>query len=510
MPGHRKLSSSEYLGIWRRGAKWAFACCLLGAGVGYLLTWVLPAKYTGTVTLQSTVRDGDASKPGPQITPDRIAEFRQRVLTPQALRELAGHYEVHSGGKQAPMDVQIAELDRNIVLEPQGTAFRVSFTAADENVARDVCAEISRLFAAAKLPQSEPAAGNSPGGSSRQFLAKQVEEARLHREQQDARLAEFKRKHAGEIGVVDADRGDAQVILAAYNRQLLATDAALKSAQEKRAALTEALFARQPGTTAPSTARQKETPQTQALEQELAAKQAELVTLQARYTADHPDVVKMKADIRDLQRRIDDAKRAEVASAANKSASGADAPAQDTAQIQVQIRSLDSQIEEKTRDRDRLQQEIQTAQAQLENAPVVQMEYAEFKRAADAAKDAYDGWVAKQQEFQKTLNGQDPANQSALVAIGQPSVALTFPVRWQFVLAGAACGLALGLLLPLVGNWGDKTLRTKEDIQYFLALPTLAIIPLAAAGEGTSGIGGPRGGRMGKRGKKEASVLADA
>jgi len=491
MLGHRKLSSSEYLGIWRRAARWAIASCLLGAAAGLASTWLLPARYTCTMTLEHMPKDLDADNPPAEMTPGRIADIRQQVLTPQALQGLAGRYELHPGGKQLPMDAGIAELSRNIVLEPQGTGFGISFTAGDERVARDAGAELSRLFAAAKLPQGGPPPGTPPGGSSQQFLAKQVEEARLHRDQEDARLAEFKRKHAAELASADATGGDAHSKLAAYNRQLADADASLRAAEEKRAALTEALFTRQSGASA--SAQQVETPQTHALEQELADKQSELVSLQARYTADHPDVVKVKADIRDLQRRIDDAKRAQGASPANQPPAGADAAAQDSAQLQAQIRNLDTQIIEKTRERDRLQQEIQTVQAQLESAPIVQMEYAELKSASDAAKNAYDGWVAKQQEFQKSLNAQEPANGPVLVAVGQPSVALSFPVRWQFSLAGAASGLALGLFLVLLGEWRDKTLRTKEDVQYFLALPTLAVIPPAGAGEGTGAIGGPRG-----------------
>ena len=300
MLGHRKLSSAEYLGIWRRGAKWIFACFLLGAAAGYAFTWLLPARYTCTVTLANVAQVGGATRPGPLITPDRIADIRQQVLTPQALQALAARYEIHPGSRTLPMDAQIAEMSRSIVLEPQGTDFSVSFTAGDESVAREGCAELSRLFAALKLPQAEPAAVSPPGASSQQFLAKQVQDAKRRRDEQDAKLAEFKRNHAAELAVHDGDAGDAQARLAAYNRQLQATDAALRSAQEKRAALTEALFAPQSG--APAVAKPNESPQTQALEQELAAKQAELVSLQARYTADHPDVVKTKADIRDLQR----------------------------------------------------------------------------------------------------------------------------------------------------------------------------------------------------------------
>ncbi len=502
MLGHRKLSSSEHWRIGRRAVGWAFAGCLLGAGAGCALTWLLPAKYTSSVTLRVVTGDSNAAKLAPQLSADRIAELRQQILTPQTFEALAARFEVRPGSRKLPVEVQVAEISRSIALEPEERGITLSFTASDVNVARDGCAELSHLFAAVSLPLGEPAGDSLREGPSQQFLAKQIEEAKRHRDEQDAKLAEFKRTHAADLSAGTGDASGTQAVFAAYNRELLAADAALRTAQEKRAALTEALFA--PRSPAPKAEKPEESSETVALEQELAAKQAQLVALQARYTADYPDVVKLKADIADLQRRIDDSKRAQAAAAASKPLPGADAAPADVAQIQAQIRALDAQIEEKTRDRDRLQQQIQAAQARLEAAPVIQIEYAELKSADDAARDAYDRWMGKQQELEKALSAEQAAQRAALVATGPPRVALTSPNRFAFTFVGALAGLALALLTVLVLEWRDKMLRTEMDIKHFLALPTLAVIP--AAGE-TGGLGG---GHRGGRGKKEENILANA
>ncbi len=507
MLGHRKLSSSEHWRIGRRAAAWAFTGCLLGAAAGCALTLVLPAKYTSTVTLHVVTSDANGIRPSPQVTADSVAEIRQRVLTPAALQALAAHFEVRAGTRKLPVDSQAAEVNRSIVLEPNGAGIDLSFSASDEAVARDASGELARLFSGVTLPLAGPAGDNLRGGPSEQFLARQIEEARRQREEQDSRLSEFRRIHAAELSAREGDSSGTPALLAAYNRQLQAADSALRTAQEKRAALTEALFA--PGVPAPKTAAHEESSDTAALEQELAAKQTRLVSLQARYTADYPDVVKLKADIVDIQRRIDDSKRAQTTGPAGKPVAPADASLPDPAQIQSQIRALDAQIEEQTRDRDRLQQQILAAQAKLTAAPVLQIEYAELKSADDAAREAYGRWIDKQQELQKELSAQRSAQQAALGAADQPRVALIYPDRRGFLLGGAAAGLALGLLLAFLREWRDKMLRTELDIKHFLALPTLAVIPPAgssAAGES----GGPGGGHRGQRGEKEESVLADA
>jgi capsular polysaccharide biosynthesis protein len=46
-----------------------------------------------------------------------------------------------------------------------------------------------------------------------------------------------------------------------------------------------------------------------------------------------------------------------------------------------------------------------------------------------------------------------------------------------FVLGGLAAGLALGVAFTALSEIRDKSLRTEEDVEFFLQLPTLANIP---------------------------------
>jgi capsular polysaccharide biosynthesis protein len=53
----------------------------------------------------------------------------------------------------------------------------------------------------------------------------------------------------------------------------------------------------------------------------------------------------------------------------------------------------------------------------------------------------------------------------------------TFPNRRLFGLGGLGAGLALGLGMVQLSELRDKSMRTKQDIEFYLGVPALALIP---------------------------------
>jgi len=447
---------AEYSQTLRRSWQWVAVCCLAGAAAGYGLARILPPQF------RSAARIRIAGAPEQPFAVETMKATALSSLGRESLLPVLDRFSLYRATPDP--EGRLQRLREHIEIQfvaPDGLA--VSFTDGDEKTSRDACAAIAGVLLAAG---NRPAAADLAAGN---LLDGQLKDARKKLDEQQAKLADFRRKHADGLGTEGSS--EAQRKLADLNRQLQATDAALKNAQDKRAALTEALFTVQP---VPRRKPAEASPAGEALEQELAAKQAQLVSLQARYTPDHPDVVKLKTDIANLQKKIADAKQSAPPAAPEPLPAS---PAADTNMIQAQMRDLDGVIRDRMRDRDRIEQQIEAAQVQLAASPMLEIEYSDLKSGESAAKDAYD----------RLLAGRDQARQAAAAAAQRaswtlaapPESARVFPNHEVFIMGGAGSGLLLGALLAAWNRSHGRTLRTREDVERWLGVPALAVIPEA-------------------------------
>src|SRR4029077_8968532 len=183
------------------------------------------------------------------------------------------------------------------------------------------------------------------------FLSRQVEDAKRALDGQDKDLADFKKKYMGQLPT-DVDNN--MRILMSLNSQLDATTQTLSRAQQDKA-YTESMLAQQ--TAAWKSSQSSSNPQT--LEQQLTQLQGQLLQLQARYTDDHPDVIKTKADIAEVQKKLKEINAAAAAANATDSsdkASASEPP--EIRQLRLQIHQYQNVIEQATVDQKRLQGQI--------------------------------------------------------------------------------------------------------------------------------------------------------
>ncbi len=512
MLGHRQLSPADFLRIGRRRWIWALLPVLLGAATGYLLARLVPPNFVSSATVQEVVdRSPDSVLPALAFSSYRLSALKQQALTPGRAESLVARFSLYPSHANPLSGAQaLARIDRDLVVSPSPAGFTLSFTAGDPSTAQKVCAELVSLFRSEEQKNLQRDAGNQgsagsgiPGGTGPAFLARQVDEAKRNLDEREARLSEFKRRHAADLSGSASKQTEDRI--AEYETQLQDADAAVKRALQQRAALTELLFAQKPS--ALEGRKPAEPVATEALEQELAADQAQLVILEARYTEDHPDVVKLKSDIAQLQAKIAKARKGSSGTAAGKSDAPTAAAPPQNAQLQAQIRELDAQIQEKTREQARLQQELLNSRARLDSLPLFAQEYKELTADAASARTHYTGLLDKQSQAFKVVQ----AGPNSLPVVEPPNLPErpVYPDSALFTLWGAGAGLAIGLFGIVAGQVNDKSLRTERDVQHFLDLPTLAVIPAAGAGGGDHGGAGSRGGPMAKPGEKEEGVLAD-
>src|SRR3989449_3445997 len=228
------------------------------------------------------------------------------------------------------MDEMVGTMQKAVKLEPAKSlvktregevpGFIVTFTYSNAQLAQQVCAEITSMFVEESLNEREKTARGTTI-----FLQEQVEEAKRKLDEQDTRLAEFKKKH---LGVLPDEAQSNLSILSSLEARLEAVTEALYPAQQDKSYAASLLAEQLEAWNAAKTAHKSRA----GIRQRLAAEENRLSELQARDTDDHPDVLKTKSAIEQLKKASEEAGAAKPD--APETDKGDDTPRLEPVQIQ--------------------------------------------------------------------------------------------------------------------------------------------------------------------------------
>jgi uncharacterized protein involved in exopolysaccharide biosynthesis len=277
------------------------------------------------------------------------------------------------------------------------------------------------------------------------------------------------------MGQLPGDADNNMRILMSLNSQLDATTQTLGRAQQDKA-YTESMLAQQ--TAAWKSSQSSSNPQT--LEQQLTQLQGQLLQLQARYTDDHPDVIKTKADIAEIEKKlkqINAAAASNTATDSNEKASATEPP--EIRQLRLQIHQYQGVIEQATLDQKRLQSQIGVYQGRTAMSPGIEEQYKLLTRDNDNAQAFYKELLAKKSsaDLGYNMENQQQGEQMHIVAAAGLPDSQSFPIRSLFAAGGLGAGLALGLLIAIWLEFSDKSIRTEKDAAAIMDLPLLISVP---------------------------------
>jgi uncharacterized protein involved in exopolysaccharide biosynthesis len=127
-----------------------------------------------------------------------------------------------------------------------------------------------------------------------------------------------------------------------------------------------------------------------------------------------------------------------------------------------------------------------TYQARLSMTPGVEQEYKELTRDYQTALQFYNDLLSKknQSEMATSLERRQQGEQFRVMDPPDLPERPSFPNRPLFAGGGLGVGLALGIGITLLLELQDKSLRTEDDVEHFLRLPTLAMVPLISDRKG--------------------------
>ncbi len=488
MLGHRQMELNDYLEILRRRWWIILIPTVVGCVGAFVVSLLISNQYTSTTLVLVEGQRVPDSYVKPTVTGDigeRLGTMQEQILSRTRLQPIVDKYGLYKNNEgQAAMEDRIDAMRKDLKVSPVQSlipnskdelpGFTISFTANDPRLAQQVCSEITSMFTEENLRLREQASMGTT-----KFIKDQLDEAKKRLDEQDSRLADFKRKYMGSLpGNEQTDMN----MLSAFSSRLDAVTNELTRAQQDKA-YAESLLAQQ--VSAWQNLQKSPEVRQDTLEQQLAAMQAQLVSLRAQYTDDYPDVVKLKADIAATQKKVNDsAANSDTKTTPTTTSANRPEPTQ-IQQLRLQIHQMDIAIKQKTQEQARLKEQMGSYQSRLSMSPAVEEEYKAITRDHETAMQFYNDLLAKkdQAEMAAALERQQQGEQFTLMDPADLPEKPSFPNRPLFAGAGLALGLALGLGITLLLEFRDKALRTEGDVEAFLHLPTLAMVPVVGIGK---------------------------
>jgi uncharacterized protein involved in exopolysaccharide biosynthesis len=468
----------------------AVLLCLLSVAVTFFVT----PRYTSRALVQVAPQVLPQGYVKPIVTEklaDRIATLEQRVMTRARLLPIIERFKLT---RDESLDKVVDQVRTNISVAPAepGSSpssssnskkkvldrndvpgFYVLFTWDNARLAQQICSEVTSMILDENVKIREQV-----GQNTTEFLSRQLEQAKHDLDLLDSQLANFKREHLGRLpGEVENNLK----ILEGLTSQLDASTQALNQAQQEKS-FSESLLAQETAAWRST----QEAPNLPSLREQLINLKNQVVTLRTRYTDEHPDVVKARKDIAEIQQELRET-TAEDEKAHSILESRVKMEPPEVLRLREKIHQEDIAMDRATAEQSRLKEQINSYQGRLALSPDVEEQYKKLTRDSETAHSIYASLLTneKSAEIQTAMEREQQGEQIKLLEAASLPDSPIFPVRWMFALGGCVAGLALGVGLVFLQETTDRSLRTQDDVENLLNLPALASVPYATGNEGS-------------------------
>jgi polysaccharide chain length determinant protein (PEP-CTERM system associated) len=455
-----------------------FCLCMIG---GIYLAIALPRVYQASTLIlikpQQVPQDYVQSAFVAANIESRIRSISQKILSHANLQKIIEQYNLFSNPEQQGIFIEdkIATVRDRVIIELQATdtrrqeadAFFISFQWPDPQKVAMVANSLAALFINEDLKERQTDAVDTT-----QFLGDQLSTMRERLKEYETKLMDYRKRHMGEL----PEQLESNLrILDTLQKQLSEREERLRD-EKNRLTMLEIDIKTQKDSLAGGTII-SERGEAMTLPQ----LKNQLYTLQSSYTDQHPDVIRLKAKIADME--------AKQKSGQLKSPGGSDT---NTALNEEQLMSskiLAEQVRQRREikteirvlgdDIRKLKNEIRIYQQRIEHTPKREEELMTLNRDYQNVRQSYSSLLNRKLEaevavnMEKTHKGEQfSILQSAEIPLGPVSP----NIKILFILAvmGAA-GVGFGLIFLL--DYFDTSLKDPDEFESDLGVSVLATIP---------------------------------
>ena len=456
-----------------------------GVAIAPFLARFAPERYRSEaliVVVPQQVPDNFVKSTVSESVEDRLPSITDQILSRSRLERIIQEMDLYKAARARGVMEDVVQAMRvdvttSAVGKDDVDSFRVSYVSDNPETARKVTERLASLYIDQNSRDREVQADNTS-----EFLDTQLAEAKRRLIEQEKKLEEYRKSHAGQMP--SQMQGNLQAIQNA-NLQLQSLSESTNRAQERRLLierqLADVLATPAPLTTPPVAG--SDTPAPMSTAQQLELARARLASFLQRYTSVHPEVVSLERTVAELVNRLE----------TEASAGGTEAPREkpltfaEAAQqrrirdFQAELAVLDYQLAANRSEDRRLKQIVTEYQTKVDAVPSRESELVELTRDYSTMQAAYASLLMKREDsvIAANLERRQIGEQFRLVdAASRPERPYNQRQRLGVIASGAAAGLVLGLLAVGLLERRDSSFRSADEVLKALSLPVFASIPV--------------------------------
>ncbi len=478
------LTVHDYWQILLRRRWWLigalFGCWLLAWGASRLLPSVFRSETLILVEQQKVPEQYVVSNVSVDLQ-EQLQSMTQQILSRTRLERIIEKFHLYTRQRQRlGPDGLVDEMRKDIQIQlveapgkrGQLTAFRIIYSAPSPILAQQVATQLTSLFIDENIQEQSQRAENTT-----EFLSSELNGARASLAEQEAKVKQFKSRYLGEL----PSQMDGNVhILTGLQERYHSLAQTLNRAQEQRLYM-ESLLSQYRAVRTGSETGANTLP---SVEHELAKMKADLADAQTRYTAKHPDVIRLKGLIAKTEKLKSDI---EAEAAKPQQDEGQKFPTNSSElqtmapmlQLEGQLKANEREIQDGRREMQTLQTQIAEYQSRLNLTPVREQQITDLTRDYEQSKANYDSLLKKQMQSQLATNLEKRQQGKGFRIIDPPSLAHKpySPDRVKFSLLGLIAGFLAGFGLVFLSEFLDDHIRDEEEIARMTNARVLAGIP---------------------------------
>ena len=474
----KEIKPEDIIEIFLRRRWWIIIPFCLSMIVGICLIFILPKLYKAETLVLIQPQRVPTDYVQNVVTTDidlMIEAISREILSRSNLKRIMQDFNLYSGPEYETMYMEdkISDLEEKISVElirreipgyrglTKAYAFKITFEGKDPEKVMNVTNALASYYIDENIRRRETEAMGTSD-----FLEGELNSIREELAANEEKQKQYREKYMGEL---PEQLGSNMSMLTRLEEQLKAKQTSLLDARNKLAMImnqiSEGAFLFGQGAVVTGDGRIISD-----VEQSISLEQAKemLSYLQSRYTENHPDIIRIKKIISDLEKKQNDNDK-DTSEGSKYIPPNAK---MEVEQLKVNISTLTGEIS-------RLQSQIREYEKRIENTPAREQELSSLKRDYQNLKATYDVLLNKklESEVSVSMEKKQKGQQFQVLDTARLPERPSFPNMKILFLLCLVAGPNIGLGLVFLLEYLNTSFRSPKDIESYLGVPVLATVP---------------------------------